>query len=234
MIMPDGLMLNKKTGEIYGMLNNELTKELEIICRNVTNVLVFRFIINVVGLQFCKNDNIIIGENKKNTLKNNSNMYHSYLNIKMVSRIHHIKIKISGDAIWLGCTSNNNYEAANLHLDNSACSIYLSHQPPQQQNTYYNNNSSSIFGNYPSYQSIPIPNNLNGNNGEKVNDPHQYYSNGECDELIFNMKEKTFSVIFNNNNNEILLFKNIQGSLYPFVLVSNTNTTAEIIDYFVD
>lgn len=47
------------------------------------------------------------------------------------------------------------------------------------------------------------------------------------------MNNNTFSLKFNDGN-EVLLFKNIHGPLYPFAMNNNTEVSTDIIDYWKD
>lgn len=164
-----------------------------------------------------KYKNLIISNNGRKLHHNNdSGYYHCYLNLKLDNNCSYkIKYKLSGDEsicyFYLGATTNNDFDEKELCYDESSCCLWISRDMIK------------VAG---------------GNGKHKENNllKEKKYRDGMIIELIFNLKNdsnKMLLVKFEEDEDEILLFKYVKTPLYPFVIDVFQNTV-EIVDYVVN
>lgn len=140
-------------------------------------------------------------------MKHGGGYPHCYMNITMICGIYHYQFQVHGSIFVIGATTNNHYEDPINRLKDEKNSLSLTM-----------NVSGSTLG---------------GGLGVKVNYPSRKLINGGKYEIMFDMDEHTVWIQYEDGY-QLLLFKNVVGTLYPFVCLYNKDNSIDIVKYSLE
>lgn len=164
-----------------------------------------------MDVKFSNNKHIYIvisdnGNRISNESTSDAALPHCYLNTKLENGIHHIVYKSHSETgIYFGCSTNNDYHGHFIYNDESSCSICM------------NKDKCILYG---SMGEICREKNINEMKCRKE---------GEY-EIIYNMSNHTI-MIREGNGKEMLIFKKIESTVYPFVCLDKKSSVS-IIKYY--
>lgn len=145
--------------------------------------------------------------NNKKMIKTDDGFAPCYLNIKLENGIHHFLFKIDGDdEICIGGTKNNKIEDTSIICDDDGTCCFTI--------------TSSFM-------------HLCGGNGKKMIEEEFKDIKGvrnDVYEIIFNINDSTMNIKYKERI--VLLWKDIEFPLYPFVIVFEKDNSIELIKYF--
>lgn len=212
----DGLHFNEENGTIYGKCEEyKKSKTFEIVCQTPHMKIFTTIQLSVSSNGFIKNcsNNIICDTFKR---ENKDDLNHCYLNMKIQDgEIWHMTYKfneisdidddddLNNCDIGFGGTTNNHYEGKKLTLEKYSFGVYFSVFSHLNYISTYNSTKK---------ESIKCSGNIDG----------------DIYECIYNMIEKTFSVI-QNDKNTIFVINNIPSNFYPYVENFYTNSIKIIL-----
>lgn len=208
--LPNGLVLNCKTGEIFGKVNNEVKQsKYTVICVNICDIISVELYIKIEKYIFVNDfssELVLLEKNRKAWKKTETENNLVYLNIRMEYFVYYIKYRFDGND-----NDSNNKIILGAKRSANRFGKYNFQQTDNYDIALYKNGSSLI-----------------NNDATIVNEPKiANHGDGSIYELIYDMKEHTLSII--HEKRRILLMQDLPSVLYPYVKIFEFNTCVELL-----
>lgn len=214
--LPEGLLLNEKTGEISGKIEKEMEKkDYTVECKNSKNKMEFKltleFIVKFTELnKFGQSE---LSQNGKIITNRSNGREHCYLNLKMTNGIYRIKYKLQRNrsdctcSWYIGLSTTNTYSGDSIHSQSNTCNICIGKNETKDCSSYCH------IGNI-------------------VTSNPEFRNNIDCIyEITVDMNKKEFWVS-KDNSKPVLIVKDLPSPLYNYVTFDCKNNTYEILSFF--